>query len=323
MPRLLTLSAPRSWVRAALCMLTFAGIGCDGGEGTSADAGLDPDAAVPWCADTPDAASGRVACAEGQAGDPTGDVTGTWITLQQTLSLVRLAPGLSQVARNVYIDEIQQEGTKLTVKETLCIQDVRDPQGGDLLRVKVKAKYFDNSAAETRPGTLSKNDQGEYAYVLARHYVLRGWTLGKDEIIDQAPIPTKADDPRVIDLDEDGNPGFTLVTTGLIENDLYVVERDYSEYSGIQVCKDRIEAGAGSARFDVLQSYLGALDPGILDDVSKIRPQPDSSQSRFKAVRVTEELVPPPETLDCAWVRKNLLKIFPDFYCYGNPVQKE
>lgn len=323
MPRLLTLSVPHTWVRAVACTLTFAGFGCDGGQGTSGDAGLEPDAAIPWCADTPDAASGRVACPEGQGADPTGDVTGTWITLQQTLSLVRFAPGLSQVARNVYINEFKQEGTQLTVKDTLCIQDVRDPQGGDLLRVKVKAKYFDKSAAETRPGTLSKNDQGKYAYVLPRHYVLRGWTLGKDEIIDQAPIPTKADDPRVIDLDEDGNPGFTLITTGLIQNDLYVIERDYSEYDGIMVCKDRIEGGAGSARFDVLQSYLGALDPAILDDVSKIRPQPDSLQSRFKMVRVTEELVPPPETLDCAWVRKNLLKIFPDFYCYGNPVQKE
>jgi hypothetical protein len=319
MPRLLALSVPRSWVGVVLAVVACGAVGCGDAPNAGPDAGLLPDAEIPWCADTPDAAAGRVACPEGAGADPTGDVTGTWLNLQQTLSLVRLAPGLSQVARNVYIQEIKQEGTKLTVTDTQCIQDVRDPQGGDLLRVKVKAKYLEKSPPQARLGSLTKNDKGEYAFVLDRHYVVRAWKLGEGEIVDKAALPVKANDPRVFDLDEDGNPGFTLITRGLLENDLYVVERDYSEYQGTMVCQDRIEGGAGSARFDVEQSYLGALDPAILDDVSKIIPQPDSSQSRFKMVRVTDAVVPPSEKLDCAWVRKNLLKVFPDFYCFGNP----
>jgi hypothetical protein len=70
------------------------------------------------------------------------------------------------------------------------------------------------------------------------------------------PLPTAADDPRVIDEDNDGNPGITIQLSGTsISGQLYSVQRQITSVEAIAVAADRL---MGSLVFNSTQTVLAS-----------------------------------------------------------------
>ncbi|HEY1099437.1 MAG TPA: hypothetical protein VGF99_10930, partial [Myxococcota bacterium] len=99
------------------------------------------------------------------------------------------------------------------------------------------------------------------------------------------PIPEKADDPRVFDLDGDGKPGvrMQLDLGALGEWTLQVVNRGHTEIAGV------IDAAGNAAgtptRLESDERVLSGLPVGMPERKEPI----DPARSRFKLVRLVDD----------------------------------
>lgn len=106
---------------------------------------------------------------------------------------------------------------------------------------------------------------------------------------DTEPLPTEPTDPRVVDVDGDGNPGFTVIAnvTGLGEVRMYMVQRTRRDLtSGRFTTPDRIHGGIAIHQFE--QSVVGATNDFFATTPAVAPNEPGSS---FTLVR---------SDLDCA-----------------------
>lgn len=103
-------------------------------------------------------------------------------------------------------------------------------------------------------------------------------------------LPTTAEDARVRDTDEDGNPGVTVTLQGLLAGQLFVV---YRQEVGLTGTADRAGCVAGLVAGASEQIQIGA-SPVELEQIDlSPRPHPDAALSTF-------QLVPVAADLDCA-----------------------
>lgn len=101
------------------------------------------------------------------------------------------------------------------------------------------------------------------------------------------PLPARADDPRVVDADGDGKPGVTIRVTGLVDGEMYLVQRSWSAMAGRATSSLRIE---GALLHDKEEVVLGATH-AVLAAFPPTRPDP--ARSYF----ILERL---PQTATCA-----------------------
>jgi hypothetical protein len=231
-------------------------------------------------------------------------MAGTWIILARTATE---ASGFSVdevIAKTAMIMVHSQDGETLTVTETLCYADIHDEK--NRVQVKFLEAYFPGIEPLLRPGAIRGSAQAGFAYELPKHVFARGWTPADPAKVETEALPKEGSDKRVVDLDKDGNPGYTLIITGLTNADLWVVERDATVITGQLVTQDRVE---GSIAYENEQVFLG---PPENVHLPKGVPSPDKSQHRIRMVRVLEKVA-----VDCQWVRDNLCRLFPDYDSFG------
>jgi len=96
-------------------------------------------------------------------------------------------------------------------------------------------------------------------------------------------LPTKADDPRVWDQDNDGKPGVTIVVTAPIKGDRYMVRRGIWKLSASTADKDFLWL-QGTLTYTIDQVALGATDQ-LLMTVAPVTPDTDNT---FTMRRVPE-----------------------------------
>lgn len=108
---------------------------------------------------------------------------------------------------------------------------------------------------------------------------------------DNESLPTVASDPRVLDQDGDGEPGVTISVRGLIDGEVFVAQKGWSELRPESVSVDRI---AGRVIWRQMQTVLGASSR-FLASGPTTRPDPAPGANWFVAVRV-------PKGADCAAV---------------------
>lgn len=113
-------------------------------------------------------------------------------------------------------------------------------------------------------------------------------------------LPTTADDPRVTDPDADGHPGLTVRITGLVDGEVYVVQRRITTLTGTQE-GDRLH---GRIEWAAEQNILGADNPALTHPIPS-RPDPDPALDVFDAQRVSKDR-------DCAWIRAHAEALFGD-----------
>ncbi len=100
---------------------------------------------------------------------------------------------------------------------------------------------------------------------------------------DTSPLPTTANDPAVIDDDNDNNPGFTmdLQIVGLGSQKIYLVQRSEIGLAGTIETTDRIAGGQTIARFE--SNVVGATSNTVIPDQSPVAVE---AESTFTMVRL-------------------------------------
>jgi hypothetical protein len=110
-------------------------------------------------------------------------------------------------------------------------------------------------------------------------------------------LPTDREDPRVIDQDEDGQPGMTvrIRILSIIEGETYVVQRVRYRLEGAVLDSAVVR---GTITWSTEQSSLGASTP-LLTANTRSSPDPDPTRSVFAMVRIDE-------TWSCDTLRQHL-----------------
>lgn len=123
---------------------------------------------------------------------------------------------------------------------------------------------------------------------------LRGVTLDDPS----EPLPTEPADPRVLDLDRDGHPGLTVRVTGLVDGEVYLVQRITSDLDGA-LAGDTLDGLVG---WQTEESVLGADHPALAMG-APLTPDPDPAASTFRSTRIAGDQ-------GCAWILENAERVF-------------
>jgi hypothetical protein len=143
-----------------------------------------------------------------------------------------------------------------------------------------------------RTGQLTGTD-----FTTAKAYTQRGVLL---ENIETDPLPAEATDPRLVDGEEDGHPGVTLILRGFLMGAIYVAQRDWNAYFGTLVDADHIQGYAdwGSEQL----AYGGDPEEFVQFGINAVR-APGDEKHPIYLVRI-------PEGSDCAYVLANQCTLF-------------
>lgn len=139
-----------------------------------------------------------------------GDPAGQWMLFVEDRNcLVGVGDPLESIIWSWYAVELIPSGegrAALTVRSRICHQEL-SPLAFGFLSV-VPDVICDNTPAVETGGFLVGDEAG--ALFLA-DTIFDYW--GVEGIADTEDVPVDIDDPRIVDLDEDGNPGVTLPVT--------------------------------------------------------------------------------------------------------------
>ena len=111
-------------------------------------------------------------------------------------------------------------------------------------------------------------------------------------------LPTALDDPRVFDQDGDGHPGLTVRIGGLVDGEIYVVQRGRDRLSG-RFADDRVD---GRLEWTSEQVVLGA-DVDLLEMPVPTHPVADPAAHVFALRRL-------PADADCEFVLAHATELF-------------
>lgn len=302
---------------------------CGSGDGSKPDSALPvtpdgsglPEAAVvsdaPVALDTTGGSEAGVP----EAGSPAGgyctskpalanatDLTGTWV-VRVIGAIVVKAPIIGMVHQQIVLTllvDVAQQGTNVVADGRYCNRQQKSEPGA-LTQVIIPDAWAHTETPIQRPGTYTVGSDGTPVVVFTTIPETMGAVLaspGTDT------LPTAADDPRVIDQDNDGNPGITVSLTGLsLSGQLYAVQRQITSFTGIPVSPDRIE---GAVTFTTEQNVVGS-NPSNLADLyaqgGQSGADPTACSSTFTMVKLADA-VDGGAAVTCEWVRANETTLF-------------
>jgi len=195
------------------------------------------------------------------------------------------------VANGVYCDraEIDQPSSRVTVV--------------------MPDKWAHTQKVVNRSGTLAMGAGGISVLNFGPLVELAGAVPGPDT----DALPTTVTDPRVIDEDQDGNPGITINITGLVTGSLYSVQRQVTSIAAIPVAPDRFE-GVLSFISDqkVLDSNPVLLTTLYATALATTDPTPCASTFAMVKVAEAEAAVDAGPAVSCEWVRQHETALFPE-----------
>ena len=128
---------------------------------------------------------------------------------------------------------------------------------------------------------------------------VQGATL--TDMTDPDSLPTDPADPRLVDQDGDGQPGFTITLQGAVDGSAYVAQWSRVELDGRPVAADRIE---GLVTFDARQNVVASEPAFIANMVSQPIPDTDRCVSYFVLARITADT-------DCTAINAQSATLFP------------
>jgi hypothetical protein len=173
--------------------------------------------------------------------DPDCQLQGKWISVQRTLSLA-LNGKIQQAGHSWDYWEFEQTGTKVTVTKGLkCGVGMIDRTQPSYSRVlsgeslwKALTKHIFNT---DRKGVYGRYQSDQCFLGFEHWYLVRGATVPyfidhPDVSIDEAKTKAEGDTPGWEDWDQDGKPGVTYGLAGIATGELFVAQREWSEYFG-------------------------------------------------------------------------------------------
>jgi hypothetical protein len=219
------------------------------------------------------------------------DLSGVWVFAQVTAETVELpfVGARTRYATTLVRTILVQDGDEITAHELTCAS--RIDYGTNLVKTIIPPGFLESLGVNERPGSVSWSDRDGDAVVelvLPWDAQVAGARLDDPEA---DPLPTQADDPRVIDQDADGHPGVSVHVEilGLIQGDVYVTQRNWTRLVGVLIAADTIR---GTIEWRAEQTVLGATSSWLAQDQLGT---PDLERSFFIAKRISAGL-------DCAQI---------------------
>ena len=227
----------------------------------------------------------------GASSDLRGDeLVGLWRATQTTTTVMTLPVVMEELTTTLTASlslVIRQEGGALWLNVKTCaVESQSVPDIGQRL---IPAPFIDSLIPLERGGRLWR-EGAELKLALEPAYEVRGARLD-DPIND--PLPTSADDPRVIDADRDGQPGLTVTLTGFPAGDVYLVQRAWDAWSASFIAAEGepIDQVSGVVEWGEEQVRLGATSEALLLDVPQQIPRGEGLQT-FEMWRVEPDEAP-------------------------------
>jgi hypothetical protein len=116
-----------------------------------------------------------------------------------------------------------------------------------------------------------------------RHTFREYWAIRN--LDDDDPIPTNKDSNAFYDMDEDGNPGTTVLTSGLVDGEVYVAQRKTIDQAGVV---QGSEHSFGLAKVKKEGTVLAASNDLLLNEAPRV-PHPDPKRSWWMEIRVDDD----------------------------------
>ncbi|MEM1347210.1 MAG: hypothetical protein AAGI01_01550 [Myxococcota bacterium] len=158
-------------------------------------------------------------------------MNGRWAQRQVLTSVVDV-PIVGEVVTattTVVMLDIVQKGSALTMKQTVC--DVRITGGSKRVRTIIPRPFVRAVSGATRHARVYER-AGQVRFYMPRDWAVHGARLARPT---RDALPEDEDDRRLRDPDRDGNPGLTVRVEGIIDGEVYVVQRSWSEMLGTVV----------------------------------------------------------------------------------------
>ncbi|MDT8435582.1 MAG: hypothetical protein RRA92_02390 [Gemmatimonadota bacterium] len=138
-----------------------------------------------------------------------------------------------------------------------------------------EARVEVESRAEAESGPAEEASAGQWTVRVAEHAAVVGARLD-DPGFD--PLPAEADDPRVTDPDEDGEPGVTVRVEGFVSGEVYLVQRLVRGLEGTLDAAGRMR-GRVTGRTE--QRTIGASNLLLRAFTPTFEPDPDPARNTF------------------------------------------
>jgi len=261
---------------------------------------------------TPDAGSGAdSACITEQAVPPlcttnpvspsVTDLSGTWVLEligAQTVTAPTYSNPFHLKSIGVILVQVTQTASDVGVAGHYCDRIQHDDPANPA-KVVVLPAWGHLAFPFQRSGTFADNGSGQLELTLPTAIEVAGANLA-DSACDA--LPTDPNDPRVVDIDNDGFPGLTVDLTGnILSGSLMSVQRQATALHGVAVAADRIEGGM---TYESDQSVVESDPSNIkaLYQFSKASADPAVCASSFVMVKVPDADA---GAVDCDWVRTN------------------
>ena len=229
-------------------------------------------------------AASPTAAAEADGGSPraatavvAAEYAGTWAQLRVLSALVTI-PVLGEVTVTttaVLRLTMTGEGRTLSIAGEACSLD--QEMSTSLLDSIFPEGLVRNAGGFETSASLREED-GEIRFFQPRRWMIFGARLD-DPAHDS--LPTDPEDERVVDADRDGQPGVTVRFSGLVNGDVWLVQRQWSTMRGT-VDGDHID---GRIQWGEERSALGATSV-LLETMPPSRTNPDAAASYFRMTRV-------------------------------------
>lgn len=219
------------------------------------------------------------------AASPPPDLTGTWVmeSARVEVAPVPMVGEVTTTAKTLSVLQIAQEGGALEVTETLCALrfDSSAPKSVSTAVLPSLAPHLEPLERQAR----LVEHKGRWELRADKQWEIVGARLAKPD----DPLPTERRDPRVVDADRDGKPGFSVEIGGIVRGTIHVVQRGWTTLRG---ALDKTGELVGLVDWGQEQVYLGATNP-FLRSPLRSRKHPDATKHRFRARRAGESAPAP------------------------------
>jgi len=210
------------------------------------------------------------------------DLSGRWGTMQKLVATADL-PFIGEIVLLTTVgllSEITQSGSQLTLQDGYCFTDVE--MSTDLFLTDIPDATVQSIHPPTRFAELRVEGE-EILLVQDWHTEVRGAVLD-DPVNDD--LPSYRSDPRVIDMDEDGQIGMTIPAeiVGMFGGDTYAVQRFRYRLEGRLVDPETI---LGTVEWTTEQVILWATDALLMMPYTQSIDQ-DPTVHRFVMRRMDE-----------------------------------
>ncbi len=211
----------------------------------------------------------------GNAASP--DLTGTWaqVVVHRSLSAIPVVGDVASETTTRLLVTLSQQGDEVRASAKVCGMRI---EGSKLVRTSIPPALL-RAMPEQRWQSKVSATEGRLALAPWARWDVLGARLQEPS---RDALPTEANDARVFDQDGDGKPGVTVAVRGMIDGEIFVTQKGWSELRPDRVTADSI---SGSVRWRQTQTILGASSR-FLSSGPETRPDPKPEANWFSARRV-------------------------------------